>query len=115
MWVCSSREQVADDAVIWVCLKSSARCVLTPVRPGGVCSCCSGAGCRMQGVTAGELSYRTWRMGGFAGSEGHSPVILGKTLLGWWELQESWWDGALSGLESGSRERDAAGGTGGLG
>lgn len=86
---------------------------MTWVRPVGVCSCCFGAGCRIQGVTAGELCCRTLRTGGFAGSEDGSRVIVGKILLVWWGFQEGWWDGAFAGLESGSRVRDAAGGTGG--
>lgn len=50
-----------------------------------------------QGLTAGELSCTTWRMGGFAGSEGCGPVILGKTLVVWRGFQERWWDGVLAG------------------
>lgn len=62
---------------------------------------------QLQGVTAGELSCRTLGMGGFAGSEGCGAVIWGKTIVGWWGLQERWW--TLAGLEG-----NAAGGIGGL-
>lgn len=92
MWVCSSWEQSADDAVIWVCLKSSARCVWTPVRPVGVCSCCSG---HTGSYCCSTLLHNL--EAGLAGSEGCGPVVLGKTVLVWWGFQERWWDGVLAG------------------
>lgn len=48
--------------------------------------CC----CHIQGVTAGELSCTTLRVGGSAGSEGRGPVVLGKTLVVGWGFQERW-------------------------
>lgn len=118
MWVCSSREQSADDAVIWACLKSGARCVLTSVRPVGVCSCCFCAGCCIEGVTAGKLGLQNFevrvvllilRVVG--------PAVPGRMLLVRWESLARRRDGGivlLVPLESRSRGGDAAGGTRGL-
>lgn len=118
MWVCSSREQSADDAVIWACLKSSAPCVLTLVRPVGVCSCCFCAGCCIEGVIAGKLHLQNLevrvvllllRVVG--------PVLLGRTLLVRWESLAGGRGGGmvlLLLLESRSQGGDAAGGTRGM-
>lgn len=74
MWVGSSWERAADDAVIWVCLESSTQCVLTSAGPGGVCSCWFCAGCRVKGITAGKLGSRDFEVGSFGWFQG--PVVL---------------------------------------